>query len=229
MCTLLDSKNIHHDVDPTEFKSIYRLNDHAVWGFLYTLTRKFCFDAKVWHNDVFLCRLRMNRIFTLLVLVQLSICHDATLDGRQFNGIVSTVPTTDDAHLTRHKSPLDVLPIDPVFMKICLQKRTANGRTAIVQRLVSEAKRVYSRGRISSNFEINGDLERAFNDFYSFKPVIMKSHEGGGLHTGWAGDRYLSLRTNSPKGDPILAVTDWKKKGQGRYIQRFIYKKSDDD
>ena len=155
----------------------------------------------------------MNRIFTLFALVQLSVRHDAS--------IIGTAPTTNGARL-------DMLPIDPVFMKIGLQKRTASGRKAIVQRLISEAKRVYSRSPISSNFEINGDLEKAFNDFYSFKPVIMKSRKGGELHTGWAGDRYLSLRTNTLKGDPILAVIDWKKKDQGPHIQRFIYKKFDD-
>ena len=148
----------------------------------------------------------MNLIFTLFVFAQLTICDSTTLDGREFDGNVRI----EDGFGTPFKQ---------------IQKRTANGFRGTVQRLISKAQRVYSRSSIASNFEINGDLEKAFRDFYSFDPMNVKSYEEG-LRTGWAGDRYLSLRTN--KGGPILAVIDWKKKGQGqgRYIYRFIYKKS---
>ena len=82
----------------------------------------------------------------------------------------------------------------------------------IVQRLISEGKSIFSRNHKRVNFQINGDVKNAYEDFY---------FEGDNDElTGWADDRDLSLRTKGFRGDPILEVIDWKRKGQGRYVYR---------
>ena len=69
------------------------------------------------------------------------------------------------------------------------------------------------------------------HDFYSFDPVNVriKSFEGERARVGWAGDRYLLLRPKGLKGDTMLEVIDWKRRDQGHYIYRFIYKKPKDN
>ena len=186
------------------------------------------------HVRVFLCRFRMYLIFTLLLLVKLPICSSTTAEGRQSDGIVGTAsntigtaPNTKDARPLQQKISSDTFSIEPgigaVFRNI--RKRSLNGPRAIVMRLISKAKRVPSHSHIRIDFEIKGDLEKALGDFNSFDPVIMKSYEEG-LRIGWAEDRFLSLRTKGSLGDPTLEVIDWKRKGRGQYIQRFVYKKS---
>ena len=185
------------------------------------------------HVRVFLCRLRMHLIFTLLLLVKPSICSSTTAEGRQSDGVVETAPNTvgtapntKDARPLQQKISSDTFSIVPGFGAVFrnIRKRALNGPRAIVLRLISKAKRVPSHSHTRMDFEIKGDLEKALGDFNSFNPVIVKSHEG--LRIGWAEDRYLKLRTKGSLGDPTLEVINWKRKGRGQYIQRFIYKKS---
>ena len=167
----------------------------------------------------------MNLICTLLLFVQLSICRSTTAEGRQ---------SDDDAHLPQQKASSGTFAIKPGFETVSrtMQKRTANGAKAIIQRLISEGKSVFSRSRKRVIFQINGDAEKAYKDFCSFDPVhIRRKHFEGESDelTGWAYDRYLSFREKGRFGDPILDVVDIKSKGQGRYAYRFIYKKPTND
>ena len=113
------------------------------------------------------------------------------------------------------------------------KKRTADGAKSALMRLISVAKQVYGGGPVRNNFKLVGDTKKALDDFYSFNPVkITKRNRLGVLTlTGWAGDRYLSLRARGLRGDPILDVINMKRKddGHSRYIDRFIYKKSIDN
>ena len=168
----------------------------------------------------------MNLVFDLLVLVQLSV----SLHGMQSDGVIGTALYTIGSHLTQNKIPSNTLPVEPGFGTVLrkIQKRTAYGPRAIVQRLISEAKSVFSHNTKRINYKIEGDLNKAMKDFYSFDPVNVRiiTYEGDRAHVGWAGGQYLMLRPKSLKGDTVLEVIDWEKKGQGHYIQRFIYEKS---
>ena len=171
----------------------------------------------------------MSAIFNLFIFLHLSISSSSANAGvKQSSGSVGPLDTID-AHLTQPKVSLDTLPKESGFETVSrtIQARAADGPRAIVVRLISEGKKVFTRSRIRTNYELDGDLQKAFDDFYSFDPVnvMAKSKEGEASVTGWAGDRFLSLRPKGLKGNPMLDIYDVKRKGRGKYGYRFIYKK----
>lgn len=109
-------------------------------------------------------------------------------------------------------------------------KRSISFAEEILKRLLSIAKPIYSSGKARRNFEMKGDWERALDDFYAFNPSNVEKRstaKGVIVVSGHSGNRALHLRSKGGKGDPILDVIDYERKGEGRYIDRFIYLSND--
>ena len=209
------------------------LRMHCYIRFIFTRIHIYPDSHVSYDKDyVYYFRLRMSAFFNLFIFLHLSISSSATAGVKQSSGSVEALNTID-AHLTQPKVSLDTLPKEygRGTVSRTIQARAADGPRAVVVRLISEGKKVFTRSRIRTNYELDGDLQKAFDDFYSFDPVnvMAKSKEGEASVTGWAGDRFLSLRPKGLKGNPMLDVYDVKRKGRGKYGYRFIYKKTTGD
>ena len=121
---------------------------------------------------------------------------------------------------------------DASFDKVPRLKRTMSFAEETLRRLVAMSKPIYANQGIRRNYVIKGDWESALESFYAFHPTGVQKRmtdNGVWVFKGNSDNRALTLRSAGGRGDPILDVTDYEKKREGKHIDRFIFMDHVDD